>query len=72
MFNKDQVILRFGCKLISSYGDDDSRNFVLSFYCGDDTIGVIETLAKNQGCLGGKIIGRSKQVNPLSKTDPKE
>lgn len=61
MFNKDQVILRFGCKLISSYEDDSSRNFTLSFFCGDDSIQVIELVEKNQGVLGGKIVRREKQ-----------
>lgn len=31
-------ILRFEATLISTEADDESRRFIISFYCGDDTI----------------------------------
>lgn len=31
-------ILRFDAKLISTEPDDENRKFIISFYCGDDTI----------------------------------
>ncbi len=38
MFKQDMHILRFDAKLISTEPDDESRKFIISFYCGDDTI----------------------------------
>ena len=38
MFKQDMHILRFEAKLISTEPDDESRKFIISFYCGDDTI----------------------------------
>ena len=38
MFKQDMHILRFESKLISTEPDDENRAFIISFYCGDDTI----------------------------------
>lgn len=38
MFKQDMHILRFNCKLVSTEPDDENREFIISFYCGDDTI----------------------------------
>lgn len=38
MFKQDMHILRFNAKLVSTEPDDESRAFIISFYCGDDTI----------------------------------
>lgn len=38
MFKQDMHILRFDSKLVSTEPDDESRRFIISFYCGDDTI----------------------------------
>ena len=38
MFKQDMHILRFNAKLVSTEPDDESREFIISFYCGDDTI----------------------------------
>lgn len=38
MFKQDMHILRFNSKLVSTEPDDESREFIISFYCGDDTI----------------------------------
>ena len=38
MFKQDMHILRFNAKLVSTEPDDESRTFIVSFYCGDDTI----------------------------------
>jgi hypothetical protein len=38
MFKQDMHILRFEAKFISTEPDDESRKFIISFYCGDDTI----------------------------------
>lgn len=38
MFKQDMHILRFNAKQVSTEPDDESRAFIISFYCGDDTI----------------------------------
>ncbi len=38
MFMYSRVILRFNCKIISRIEEDNQKEFILSFFCGDDTI----------------------------------
>jgi hypothetical protein len=38
MFKQDMHVLRFNSRLVSSDPDDEFREFIISFYCGDDTI----------------------------------
>ena len=38
MFTQDQYILRFESRLISENKEDNKRSFIVSFFCGDDTI----------------------------------
>lgn len=38
VFKQDMHILRFEAKVVSTEPDDESRDFIISFYCGDDTI----------------------------------
>lgn len=59
-------VLRFEAKLISTEPDDESRKFIVSFYCGDDTIQVYEVCDKNSGRLGGKFMERKKHRNPVN------
>jgi hypothetical protein len=66
MFKQDMHILRFESKLISTEPDDESRRFIVSFYCGDDTIQVYEVCDKNSGRIGGKFMERKKHSNPIS------
>jgi hypothetical protein len=66
MFKQDMHILRFESKLISTEPDDESRRFIVSFYCGDDTIQVYEVCDKNSGRIGGKFMERKKHSNPVS------
>ena len=67
VFKQDMHILRFESKLISTEPDDENRKFIVSFYCGDDTIQVYEVCDKNSGRLGGKFMERKKHNNPISK-----
>lgn len=67
MFKQDMHILRFDAKLISTEPDDESRKFIISFYCGDDTIQVYEICDKNSGRVGGKFMERKKHNNPVRK-----
>jgi len=65
MFKQDMHILRFEAKLISTEPDDESRRFIVSFYCGDYTIQVYELCDKNSGRIGGKFMERKKHNNPV-------
>ena len=58
--------LRFNAKLVSTEPDDESRTFIVSFYCGDDTVQVYEVCDKNSGRIGGRFMERKKQRNPVS------
>lgn len=66
MFKQDMHILRFNSKLVSTEPDDESRSFIISFYCGDDTIQVYEVCDKNSGRIGGKFMERKKHRNPVT------
>lgn len=66
MFKQDMHILRFNSKMVSTEPDDESRSFIISFYCGDDTIQVYEVCDKNSGRIGGKFMERKKHRNPVT------
>jgi hypothetical protein len=66
MFKQDMHVLRFNAKLVSTEPDDESRTFIVSFYCGDDTILVYEVCDKNSGRIGGRFMKRKRQANPVS------
>lgn len=66
MFKQDMHILRFNAKLVSTEPDDENREFIISFYCGDDTIQVYEVCDKNSGRIGGKFMERKTHKNPVS------
>ncbi|CAD8082150.1 unnamed protein product [Paramecium primaurelia] len=65
-FTQDQFILRFESRLISEVREENQRRFIISFYCGDDTIQVYLTSERNSGIWGGKFQERSRQKNPLT------
>jgi hypothetical protein len=65
-FKNDMHILRFDCKLCSPEPDDENRKFIVSFFCGDDTIEVFEVCERNSGRMGGKFLERKKHTNPVS------
>lgn len=67
MFKSDKHILRFNSKLISSVASDEERNFLISFYCRDDTIMVYELAEKNSGRQACKFMERKKHKNPFTK-----
>ena len=66
MFKQDMHILRFNAKLVSTEPDDENREFIISVYCGDDTIQVYEVCDKNSGRIGGKFMERKKHKNPVT------
>lgn len=64
MFNMDQYILRFESRMISENREDNGRNFILSFFCGDDSIQVYLVTERNSGVQQGKYLERRKHKNP--------
>ena len=60
-------ILRFNAKLVSTEPDDETREFIISFYCGDDSVLVYEVCDKNSGRIGGKFMERKKHKSPTTK-----
>lgn len=66
MFKQDMHILRFNSKLVSTEPDDENREFIISFYCGDDTIQIYEVCDKNSGRIGGKFMEKKKHKNPVT------
>lgn len=72
MFKQDMHILRFNSKLISTEPDDENRRFIISFYCGDDTILVYEVCDKNSGRIGGKFMERKKHRSPITQQNYEE
>jgi len=66
MFKQDMHVLRFDARLVSTEPDDETRTFIVSFYCGDDTLQVYEICDKNSGRIGGRFMERKKQNNPDS------
>jgi len=67
-FKTDKHILRFKGKLISRVASDTERNFIISYFCRDDTIMVFEAAHKNSGRLNAKFLERQKLKNPYTKT----
>ena len=72
MFKQDMHVLRFDAKLVSTEPDDETRNFIVSFYCGDDKLSVYEICDKNSGRIGGPFMERKKQLNPATAAYYKE
>ena len=66
MYKNDMHIMRFRTKLASSNPNDAERNFILNFYCGDDTIQVTELTERNSGWVGGKFLERKKHKNQVT------
>lgn len=66
MYTQDQYILRYEARLISETREDNGRNFIVSFYCGDDSIQVYEVADKNSGLWQGKFLERKKHKNPTT------
>jgi hypothetical protein len=64
MFNMDQYILRYECRMISENREDNNRNYILSFFCGDDSIQVYLTTERNSGIQQGKYLDRRKHKDP--------
>ena len=62
-FIYNRVILRFVCRMISKNKIDNSKKFIISFFCGDDTIMIYLQAERNSGIKGGKFLEKSKYKN---------
>lgn len=58
-----RVILRFECRMISKFEDDNDKKFLLSFYCGDDKLMVYLMNERNSGYDSGKFLEKQKYKN---------
>ena len=65
-YKNDKHILRFSGKLISSNPADQERNFIISFYCKDETVLVFELAARNSGRESCKFMERGNHKNPIT------
>lgn len=65
-FKKDKHILRFLAKMISSNPSNEERAFLISFFCGDETIQIFEVAGKNSGRESGKFLERQRIKNPYT------
>lgn len=66
MFTCDQYILRFEARQISENKEENDKKYIISFFCGDDTIQVYMLSERNSGIWGGKLLERKKHKNPIS------
>lgn len=66
MFTCDQYILRFEARQISENKEENDKKYIVSFFCGDDTIQVYMLSERNSGIWGGKLLERKKHKNPIS------
>jgi hypothetical protein len=62
LFTNDQYVLRYEARMISENRDENDRKFIISFFCGDDTIQVYQNADKNSGVWGGKFMERKKHT----------
>ncbi len=67
MGQSDMHVLRFEAKLVSQDSDDETRKFMVQFYCGDDTIQVIEICEKNSGRRGSESRAHWREVHGKEK-----
>ena len=65
-FKKDKHILRFLAKMISSNPSNEERGFLISFFCGDETVQIFEIAGKNSGRESGKFLERQRIRNPYT------
>lgn len=65
VFRNQNRIIRSRAKMISEDGINKSRQFTITFYLEDDTIGVFEDVRRNSGMVGGNFLKRGKYVNEL-------
>ena len=64
--NGDVRQLTFRAKLLSGGADDVDREFIITYYCQDDTIQILEPPIRNSGFWGGIFLARTRIRNSES------
>lgn len=71
--NGESVQLTFRAKILSGGLDDVDREFIITYYCLDDTIQILEPPIRNSGFWGGTFLQRMRVRNsqgvPIQDTD---
>lgn len=62
--NGENRQLTFRAKLLSGGADDVDREFIITYYCLDDTIQILEPAIRNSGFWGGTFLSRKKIRTP--------
>eukprot|EP00933_Yihiella_yeosuensis_P011229 TRINITY_DN11838_c0_g1_i1.p1 TRINITY_DN11838_c0_g1~~TRINITY_DN11838_c0_g1_i1.p1 ORF type:complete len:620 (-),score=118.11 TRINITY_DN11838_c0_g1_i1:483-2342(-) len=57
-------VLRFECKMVNGEPEDESRKFIIAYYCADGDVMVSEQAVRNSGHMGGKFAEKRKIMNP--------
>jgi len=52
--------MRFEARLVSENREDNERKFIISFFCGNDTIKVFLNAERNSGIWGGNFQERAQ------------
>ncbi|XP_013366215.1 PREDICTED: EF-hand domain-containing protein 1 [Chinchilla lanigera] len=65
----DNKVLRYLAALESPIPEDKDRRFIFSYFLATDMISIFEPPVRNSGIMGGKYLGRSRVVKPLSPVD---
>lgn len=52
--------------MISENKEDNIRQFIISFFCGDDTIQVFEYAERNSGLWSGKFLEKQRHKSPIT------
>ncbi|XP_073938061.1 EF-hand domain-containing protein 1 isoform X3 [Castor canadensis] len=69
MLINDNKVLRYLAALESPIPEDKDRRFIFSYFLATDMISIFEPPVRNSGIIGGKYLGRTKVVKPLSTAD---
>jgi len=67
MRENDRKEMRFLAKFANPTVQDADRRFVVTFYLGDEKVGVYEKSERNSGFQGGKFLEKSRLRNPSTK-----
>ena len=58
--------MRYESRCISENREENDRKYIISFFCGDDSIQVYLVVERNSGIVGGKTFERKKHKNPIT------
>ena len=61
--NDNQTILRFKAKLKTKIEEDMVREFIITFFCCDDSLQIFDMPKRNSGFIPGKFLERARYRN---------